>query len=105
MRLAGGLAAALLCQFAFGQGVVAIYPSPTDTTPGATKQFLIYNTTSGTGVTWSVNGMAGGNAMNGTITAAGLYTAPASVPAQNVVTVAATSSPSGIFGSSRVTIH
>ena len=47
--------------------------SPTDTTPGATKQFLIYNTTSGTGVTWSVNGMAGGNAMNGTITAAGLY--------------------------------
>ena len=77
----------------------------TSTTPGATQQYIIYNTTSGTGVTWSVNGMAGGNATVGTITTGGLYTAPASVPTQNVVTVKATSTPSGIFGSSAVTIQ
>jgi hypothetical protein len=32
--------------------------------------------TSNTGVTWSVNGVAGGNSSVGTITASGLYTAP-----------------------------
>src|ERR1700689_2423797 len=39
-------------------------------------------------VTWSVSGVVGGNAKNGTITAAGLYKAPAAVPA-NGVTVSA----------------
>jgi hypothetical protein len=106
MRLAGGLAALLLlCPLAYPAGVVAIYPSPTDITPGSTKQFLIYDTTSGGSVTWTVNGMTGGNATYGTISPAGLYTAPAIVPAQNVVTVTATSNPSGIFGSSAVTVH
>jgi uncharacterized repeat protein (TIGR03803 family) len=37
--------------------------------------------TSKTAVNWSVNGVAGGNATVGTISAAGLYTAPATVPA------------------------
>jgi len=42
-------------------------------------------------VTWSAGGIAGGNATLGTITAAGLYTAPATVPATNPVTITATS--------------
>src|SRR5689334_13022660 len=107
MRIVRGPAALTLffCQFASAAGVVSIYPSPTDTTPGATKQYVIYNTTGGTGVTWSVNGITGGNSSVGTVTQAGLYTAPMSVPAQNVVTVTATSTPSGISGSSAVTIH
>ena len=42
-------------------------------------------------VTWSVSGVLGGNAKNGTITAAGLYKAPAAVPA-NGVTVSALAS-------------
>jgi len=105
MRFTRWLAPVFFCQLALAQGVVAIYPSPTKISPGGTQQFLIYNTTSGTGVTWSVNGIAGGNSTIGTITNAGLYAAPASVPAANVVTVTATSAPSGIFGSSAVTLQ
>lgn len=105
MRLAWGLAPVLFCHLAYAAGVVAIYPSPTNTTPNATIQYIIYNTTSGTGVTWSVNDMAGGSPTVGTINATGLYTAPANVPMSNVVTVKATSAPSGIFGTSVVTIQ
>jgi len=56
-------------------------------------------------VTWSVNGVNGGNATFGTISAAGLYTAPAAVPAGGAVLVAATSvaSPTSA-GSAGVTI-
>src|ERR1700676_1328559 len=35
---------------------------------------------SSTGVTWEVNGVAGGSSKTGTISASGLYTAPSSVP-------------------------
>lgn len=42
-------------------------------------------------VTWAVNGTAGGSSTVGTISQAGLYTAPASPPSPNVVTVSATS--------------
>ncbi len=59
---------------------------------GATFQFsVIVANTSNTGVTWSVNGVAGGNSTVGTITAAGLYTAPSILPAQTSVTVEAVS--------------
>lgn len=42
-------------------------------------------------VQWSVAGVTGGNGTNGTISQNGLYTAPASLPAQNPVTVTVTS--------------
>ncbi len=42
-------------------------------------------------VTWQVNGTTGGSAANGTITTAGLYTAPAALPSGNAVTVGAIS--------------
>ena len=41
-------------------------------------------------LTWSVNGIRGGNSEVGTITFNGLYTAPASVPTPNTVTITAT---------------
>lgn len=44
-----------------------------------------------TGVTWYVNGTKGGSAGNGTISAAGLYIAPATVPSHNPVTIKAVS--------------
>src|SRR5260370_10276520 len=47
--------------------------------------------TSDTTVSWSVNGVAGGNATLGTITSAGLYTAPADLPSPATVQVTATS--------------
>jgi len=44
-----------------------------------------------TAVSWSVNGVAGGNAVVGTITSAGSYTAPADLPSPAAVTITATS--------------
>src|SRR5207245_2552270 len=46
---------------------------------------------SSTAVTWSAGGAIGGNAKAGTITAAGLYTAPGTMPGQNPVQIIATS--------------
>lgn len=68
------------------------------------------STVTGTGafsstVTWSVGGVAGGNATVGTISAAGVYTAPAAVPTPNPVTVTATSTQDPTkSGSASVTI-
>ena len=47
--------------------------------------------TSGVEVTWSVNGVAGGNATLGTINSSGLYTAPAALPSTLPIAVTATS--------------
>ena len=56
----------------------------------------------GSGVTWSVNGVAGGNATVGRITSGGVYTAPAAVPSGSV-TVRATHS-SGAYAQAAVTV-
>jgi arylsulfate sulfotransferase len=59
---------------------------------GQTAQFTATVTgTSNTAVTWSVNGVAGGNSSVGTISATGLYTAPVVPPSPNTVAVQATS--------------
>jgi hypothetical protein len=50
----------------------------------------VVNTTI-TGVTWTVNDILGGSAVTGTISATGLYTAPALMPNPAAVTVAAVS--------------
>jgi hypothetical protein len=56
-------------------------------------------------VVWKVNGIAGGNATVGTISVAGLYTAPLAVPAVPVVTVTVTSVEDPTkFAAARVTI-
>jgi len=103
MRLAWGLASILFCQLASAAGVVVIYPSPLTISPGATQQFTVYNTTGGT-ITWTVNGVVGGNSTYGTMSASNIYTPPKDVPMANVVTVKATSSVAGISGGSQVTI-
>ena len=54
--------------------------------------------------TWAVNGVAGGNSMVGTISAAGLYIAPATIPTPAQVTVTATSSLLGASASATVTV-
>ena len=73
---------------------VAINVSPTaaTVTAGTQKQFTatVANTTN-TAVTWSVTGSGCSGASCGTITSAGLYTAPASVPSPAKVLVAAKS--------------
>jgi len=47
--------------------------------------------TTNTTVSWSVNGIAGGNSTIGTIAASGNYTAPLTLPTTNNITVTATS--------------
>ena len=56
-------------------------------------------------VTWSVNGVAGGDTTHGTIDSSGVYTAPAGVPSPATVTVTATSvSMPSLSASAKVTI-
>src|SRR5207302_11185910 len=58
---------------------VAISPATAVLMTGATQQFTA--TVSGQAnptITWSVDGVTGGNSSSGTITSAGLYTAPGS---------------------------
>jgi hypothetical protein len=74
---------------------ISINPTAASVTVGSTAQFAatVTNATSSS-VTWSVNGIAGGNGTVGTISSAGLYTAPATVPSGGTVTVQATSTAS-----------
>src|SRR5713101_758527 len=75
---------------------VAVSPPTGSVLLGATQSFTatVSNATS-TGVTWAVNGIAGGNSSVGTIIStgngAGLYTAPRDLPVLPNVTVTATS--------------
>jgi hypothetical protein len=59
---------------------------------GNTQQLTATVTgTSNAAVTWSVNGISGGNPMVGTISSTGLYTAPQDLPAPPNATIQATS--------------
>jgi len=71
---------------------VNITPNSGSVLLGDTLSFSasVSNTTN-TGVTWSVNGVPGGTPQAGTISADGLYTAPADLPAGGTVQVTATS--------------
>lgn len=71
---------------------VSISPARDSLLTGETAQFEgVVTGTANVGVTWSVDGVAGGNAMLGTISSTGLYTAPGAPPSPNTVTVRATS--------------
>ncbi len=69
-----------------------VSPQQAQIRAGGNQQFSATVTgTTNTAVTWSVNGVNGGNASTGTIDGSGLYTAPGTVPNPNSVKVAATS--------------
>jgi uncharacterized protein YjdB len=71
---------------------ITISPTSARVRVGKTKQFAAtVSGTTNTAVTWLVNGVAGGNSTVGTISASGLYRAPASVPNPAIVTVTARS--------------
>jgi regulation of enolase protein 1 (concanavalin A-like superfamily) len=59
---------------------VVVAPTLVTVTTGTTQQFTatVSNATN-TAVTWQVNGVSGGSASTGTVSATGLYTAPSSV--------------------------
>src|SRR3954462_5884861 len=59
---------------------VTVVPMSATLNPGGTQQFTAnVQGTSDSGVTWSVNGIAGGNSSDGTVSPTGLYTAPTSI--------------------------
>ena len=71
---------------------VSVTPLSASLLTGATQQFTAAVSSAGnSSVTWSVNGVPGGNPSVGTISPAGLYTAPAMASGSNLVFVAATS--------------
>ncbi len=86
---------------------VTVTPATATIRAGANEAFAA--TVSGmasTTVTWSVNSIAGGNASVGTIDANGMYTAPATLPTPNTVTVTATSTDDATQkGSTSVTLQ
>jgi hypothetical protein len=90
------------------QGSVSVNVSPSSASVAVTVPQQFTATVSGNtnqSVTWDVNGVAGGNAVIGSINASGLYIAPSIVPSPSSVTVHATSTavPSAA-GSAVVTI-
>src|SRR5271163_5111565 len=66
---------------------LTISPAFASVRAGSTQTFTPSMT--GKSWTWSVNGVAGGNATLGTIDANGNYSAPGVLPAQNSITIAA----------------
>jgi len=69
---------------------VSLNQSSVNVAPGGTAQFTatVQNTTN-TAVTWSVDGVASGNSTVGTISGAGLYTAPAQTGTHTVTATSA----------------
>ncbi len=84
---------------------ISISPTSASVQTGTTRQFTATVTGSAnTAVTWQVNGVTGGNATTGTITASGLYTAPAAVPAGAVTVTAISQADSSKQASATVTV-
>src|SRR5882757_4574018 len=79
--------------FAGGDAAVSIaVTGPSTVMLGATSQYAAaVKGSSDVSVTWSVNGVTGGNTSIGSISAKGLYTAPANAPESATVTIKATS--------------
>jgi hypothetical protein len=85
---------------------VSVSPNPASVRAGSSQQFTATVTgSSNAAVTWSINNVAGGNSLNGTINSSGNYIAPAILPSPNAITIQATSSAdSSASGSSNVTL-
>jgi hypothetical protein len=86
---------------------VSVSVSPTNVSVQVSQSQQFTATVSGTtntAVTWLVNGGVGGNSTVGTISSAGLYAAPASVPANSVTVTAQSVSNSASSASAAITI-
>ncbi len=77
--------------------VVSIAPTTTTVDLGTSTAFqATVSNASDTSVTWQVNGKIGGGLGTGTITPAGIYTAPAMLPVGGLVTVTAVANADGV---------
>ena len=102
----GGCAEAIIPSGGPQNFALTVTPATATLAGLSTQQFTAKAHTGSTpALTWSVNGVAGGNATLGTISATGLYTAPEFPPAPNTITVsAAETSDSTKTGQSAVTL-
>jgi hypothetical protein len=83
---------------------LSISPAGTLLAPGGSQQFSAnIQGVATTGVTWSVDGTAGGNTSVGTISASGLYTAPNAI-GEHTVSVSSVTFPSAV-ATSNLTIQ
>ncbi len=80
-----------------------VIPSTMERLPGGNGFFTVTNATSS--ISWTVNGIVGGNATYGTIDVEGFYRAPASVPTPSTFDVCAIQASPALQGCSRVTIR
>ncbi len=85
----GGSVAAAGCHSSTAGVSVTVTPSTATVLLNNAVQFTGSVTNSTNTVTWSVNSVNGGNSTVGTISSAGLYTAPASIPPNTTITVGA----------------
>jgi hypothetical protein len=85
---------------------VSVLPNPISVRAGLAQPFSATVTgSSNMSVTWQVNGVTGGSTNTGMINASGVYTAPATLPSPNSVTVQAVSAAnSSASGQSAVTL-
>ena len=91
---------------------MTLAPESADVRIGDTLQFSasesgVGNAMSGIqapALTWSVNGVAGGNATLGKISATGLYTAPPALPSPNSISVEATDAAHKLVAQSKLTL-
>ncbi len=84
---------------------VSVVPATITVPTSATAQFVAtVQNSPGSTVQWEVNRIAGGNTTIGTITANGLYRAPAIVPGTTVKITAALQADTNRFGSADVTV-
>ncbi|MDD2770091.1 MAG: DUF1800 domain-containing protein [Methylococcus sp.] len=100
-------AAAFCVQVDAWSAAVAISPA-TDSVPiGGSRTFTAAVIgLANNAVTWSVSGAPGSNVSPGTISAGGVYTAPAAIPALNTVVVTATAQADpAVSGSALVTVR
>lgn len=72
-------------------GSIDVWPQNSTVEIGGSRQFGAYVPISPNTVTWLVNDIPGGNPVLGTISATGLYQAPAVAPTNNVLTIKARS--------------
>lgn len=73
-------------------GTISINPRAATVIVGANQQFQVtLNGVSNTAVIWTVNGVNGGNSAVGIISNSGLYSAPATAPSPNTVTIGVSS--------------
>ena len=84
---------------------ITVYPVSSTLEIGTTLQCTAYVPLSPNSVVWSVNGVVGGTATYGTISQTGLFTPPAVIPTNNVLTLGARSTAyTNIIGTASLTV-